>query len=224
LRARGAAECAADDPVMERAPLVKVYMRSIERDVEEGSSEDTPVYKRAGRASSRISKLCSCDGRPCCSTGLPPCSILWTPIHPITWFAPFVGHLGITDSNGRLHDWGGGPIHACDPKEMMFGAPCRYLPFSPADPAAWDAAIAQADQDYLDHIHCMVCGHDCHSHVAHALDLQEYCHCTWHNKVELAALVFFCGRHIGVSGFVATWLGFAIFLSIVLAVKFGTHP
>ena len=36
----------------------------------------------------------------------------------------------------------------------------------------WDAAISQADEDYLEHMHCMVCGHDCHSHVAHALDLQ----------------------------------------------------
>ena len=155
--------------------------------------------------------------------------------------------MGITDSSGRLHDWGGGPIRAASPSEMMFGAPCRYLclaairtwnlticrsadpvfasrslrPFAPKDPAAWDAAISQADEDYLEHMHCMVCGHDCHSHVAHALDVQEYCGCTWHNKIELAALMFFCGRHIGVGGAVSTWLGFLIFIGVVLALKFG---
>ena len=156
---------------MERAPLVKVtHMRSIERDAEDGHGRDAPAagfYRSAGRRAPRAA-----GRRDCCGTGVPPCSILWTPIHPITWFAPFVGHMGITDSSGRLHDWGGGPIRASSPSEMMFGAPCRYLPFAPKDPAAWDAAITQADEDYLEHMHCMVCGHDCHSHVAHALDLQ----------------------------------------------------
>ena len=57
--------------------------------------------------------------------------------------------------------------------------------------------------------------------MAHALDLQEYCSCTCHNKVELAAMMFLFGRHIGLGGFVATWLGFAIFLAIVLAVRFA---
>ena len=221
----------SDGGLMERESLVKVTMRGIERDTEDGHGQVTHMpgierdaedgaagfYQRAGRRAPLAA-----GRRECCSgTNAPPCSILWTPIHPITWFAPFVGHMGITDSSGRLHDWGGGPIRASPPSEMMFGAPCRYLPFAPKDPAAWDAAIAQADEDYLEHMHCMVCGHDCHSHVAHALDLQEYCGCTWHNKIELAVLMFFCGRHIGVGGAVSTWLGFFIFLGVVLALKFG---
>jgi hypothetical protein len=52
-------------------------------------------------------------------------------------------------------------------------------------------------------------------------DAQEYCGCTWHNKIELAVLMFFCGRHIGVGGAVSTWLGFFIFIGVVLALKFG---
>ena len=197
LDAAAIAHRRADGVLMERAPLVKVTMRGIERDAEDGHGRDAApaagFYRSAGRRAPRAA-----GRRDCCSTGVPPCSILWTPIHPITWFAPFVGHMGITDSSGRLHDWGGGPIRATSPSEMMFGAPCRYLclaairtwnlticrsadpvfasralrPFAPKDPAAWDAAISQADEDYLEHMHCMVCGHDCHSHVAHALDLQ----------------------------------------------------
>ena len=116
----------ADGVLMERAPLVKVTMRGIERDAEDGHGRDAApaagFYRSAGRRAPRAA-----GRRDCCSTGVPPCSILWTPIHPITWFAPFVGHMGITDSSGRLHDWGGGPIRAASPSEMMFGAPCRYL-------------------------------------------------------------------------------------------------
>jgi hypothetical protein len=130
---------------------------------------------------------------------------MWTPIHPITWCAPFVGHMGITDSKGKLHDWGGGPIDACNPKYMMFGQPTRYLRFNPPDLAAWDAAIAQADEEYLEYIHCMICGHDCHSHVARVLNILGWWGCTCHNKVVLAAWVFFCGRHTSVGAAVCTW-------------------
>jgi hypothetical protein len=55
---------------------------------------------------------------------------------------------------------------------MMFGKPARYLRFNPQDKRAWDAAIAQADEEYLSKIHCMVCGSDCHSHVARYFTFQ----------------------------------------------------
>ena len=144
------------------------------------------------------------------------CCILWTPIHPITWVLPFVGHMGVCDSSGRLHDWGGGPISGCKPSHMMFGTPARYLRLKPRDVAAWDAAIAQADDEYSGYIHCMVLGSDCHSHVARVLDISSYTHyrCLLHNKVCLAATVFFFGRHSGWTGFVSTWLGFALFVLI----------
>ena len=34
-----------------------------------------------------------------------PRCIVWTPIHPITWFAPYVGHVGICDTEGIVHDF-----------------------------------------------------------------------------------------------------------------------
>ena len=34
-------------------------------------------------------------------------SVVWTPIPPITWLFPFIGHLGVTDSEGKVHDFGG---------------------------------------------------------------------------------------------------------------------
>jgi hypothetical protein len=124
-----------------------------------------------------------------------PCCVVWTPIHPITWFLPFVGHMGICDSSGRLHDWGGGPIAACHPRKMMFGVPCRYIKFNPRDISMWDAAIEDADNRYLQKVHCMLCGSDCHSHVADALNNLRYWGCACHNKVELAVLMFFGGSH-----------------------------
>ena len=152
-----------------------------------------------------------------------PCSVVWTPIHPITWVAPFVGHLGVTDSKGRLHDWGGGDIEPCDPQHMMFGPPARYIPIHPTTKPEWDEAIEEADSAYLDKLHCMLLGSDCHSHVADVLDRQRVCGCSCHNKVGLATAVFFTGRYVGVSGFLRTWLGFAICAAIFLYARYVTR-
>jgi hypothetical protein len=40
-----------------------------------------------------------------------------------------------------------------------------------------------------------------------------------HNKVELAAVVFFCGRHTSLAGALKTWVPFLIFLGLVLVYK-----
>jgi hypothetical protein len=34
-----------------------------------------------------------------------PYSIIWGPLPCITWILPFIGHLGIADSQGRVHDF-----------------------------------------------------------------------------------------------------------------------
>ncbi|KAJ8604812.1 hypothetical protein CTAYLR_001007 [Chrysophaeum taylorii] len=131
---------------------------------------------------------------------VPPLSIVWTPIPPISWCLPFVGHLGIVDGDGYLHDWHGTPIHPNPPKDMLFGEPARYLVLAknppPADLERWNQAISQADDEFSRHLHCMGCGYDCHSHVARALNLFRYLGCSYHNKVFLAAAVFFAGRHV----------------------------
>ena len=65
----------------------------------------------------------------------------------------------------------------------------------------------------------MLLGSDCHSHVARVCSAQRIWGCRCHNKVVLAAWVFFCGRHIGVSGVVRTWLGFAVIAVICICVS-----
>ena len=122
---------------MERESLVKVTMRGIERDTEDGHGQVThmrPIerdtedgaagfYQRAGRRAPLAA-----GRRECCSgTNAPPCSILWTPIHPITWFAPFVGHMGICDSRGVILDFTG----AIGVDDLAFGKCTRYLILNP---------------------------------------------------------------------------------------------
>jgi hypothetical protein len=49
-----------------------------------------------------------------------PYCIVWTPLPPITWLVPFIGHMGIATSAGIIYDFAGeealvsmAPPHAC---------------------------------------------------------------------------------------------------------------
>ena len=81
---------------------------------------------------------------------------------------------------------------------------------------AWDAAVLKASKMFETRLHCMVCGNDCHSHVAVALNLMGYGGFSWWNKVILAAWIFFGGRHTTWGSVVATWIGPALVAMIVL--------
>jgi transmembrane protein 222 len=58
-----------------------------------------------------------------------PYCILWSPLPPITWILPFIGHTGIADSQGVIHDFAG-PYHI-GVGNMAFGAPTRYIQLNP---------------------------------------------------------------------------------------------
>jgi len=50
--------------------------------------------------------------------------ILWSPLPPITWILPFIGHMGIADSNGVASDFQGS-YYVGDRGRMAFGEPTR---------------------------------------------------------------------------------------------------
>ena len=48
-----------------------------------------------------------------------PHCIVWTPLPCISWFLPFIGHTGICEENGIIHDFAGPYTIGID--EMAFG-------------------------------------------------------------------------------------------------------
>lgn len=56
---------------------------------------------------------------------------------------------------------------------------------------------------------------NCHSHVALALELMRYDGRTNWGMVYLAAWTFFCGRYVGLRGFLLTWLPFLMLVSLL---------
>lgn len=52
-----------------------------------------------------------------------PHCIVWTPIPVISWVLPFVGHMGVCDSNGLIYDFAG--PYFVNRGALSFGSPTR---------------------------------------------------------------------------------------------------
>ncbi len=98
-----------------------------------------------------------------------PFCIVWSPLPPITWFLPFIGHTGICDSEGIIWDFAG--PYTIGKERMAFGTPTRYIPLNPslARSCSWDIAVTTANREYSKRMHNLFCD-NCHSHVAYALN------------------------------------------------------
>lgn len=75
-----------------------------------------------------------------------PFCLVWTPIHPLTWIAPYVGHVGLCTSDGVVLDFATNKHVGRD--KMAFGWPARYLQLSPAlrvgEELNWEGEIERA--------------------------------------------------------------------------------
>ena len=148
-------------------------------------------------------------------SGVPlyPAAIVWSPLPPLTWLCPVIGHMGITYSNGVICDFAG-PYTVNEQGRMAFGNPTRYLPIKGIDTQKWDDAVHHANGVYNKRMHNICCD-NCHSHVASALnDMQLYGSKQW-NMIVLSFWVFFAGRFPSFFDFVKTF-GPSTFLAVII--------
>lgn len=120
-------------------------------------------------------------------------SIVWSPLPPITWILPFIGHTGIANSQGTASDFQG-PYYVGTDGRMAFGPATRTLRISPP-PENWDEAIESANRVYNNRMHNLFCD-NCHSHVACALNEAQCSHfgiSRW-NMVNLCWMIFTRGK------------------------------
>ncbi|KPA80903.1 hypothetical protein ABB37_04307 [Leptomonas pyrrhocoris] len=57
-----------------------------------------------------------------------PFCIVWAPIPLLSWVCPFIGHVAICDSQGRIYDFQGSYRIGVD--HMLFGVPVKYWDLS----------------------------------------------------------------------------------------------
>lgn len=148
--------------------------------------------------------------------------ILWSPLPPITWILPFIGHTGIANSRGIASDFQG-PYFVGDSGRMAFGPPTRALKMNTdvtVTTQQWDDAIEEANQVYRGRMHNICCD-NCHSHVSNALNrMPMHAHgiSKW-NMVKLCFLIFFKARFLSWGGVLCQ---FGPFLVVVLVILLTT--
>ena len=155
--------------------------------------------------------------------------IVWSPLPPITWIIPFIGHVGIADSNGVVSDFQG-PYSIGDQGQMAFGAPTRALRIRVQDAnealpnnacsSRWDEAIQDANRVYRGRMHNLFCD-NCHSHVAYALNsmaVKDYGIEKW-DMVKIAMLMFFRARFLSWMAVLQSVGPFCVVLFLILFFK-----
>ncbi len=147
-----------------------------------------------------------------------PNCIVWSPLPPITWILPFIGHTGICDSEGVIWDFAGPYTIGRD--QMAFGRPTRYVPLNPTltKLLSWNDGVREANKVYSKRMHNLFCD-NCHSHVANALNQMGYGSAKAHfSMISIGVWVFFFGRFTSIAGFIKTYLPFAIIVGIYLII------
>lgn len=145
-----------------------------------------------------------------------PHSIVWTPLPFITWFIPIIGHTGIADSEGIIHDFGGSYYIAVD--HMTFGRPTKFLKLDPVKTQAlsWDDAIQVSADRFRQRTHNILTN-NCHNHVADTLNEMKYNGKSNYNQFDIFLMMTMNSEYVDLKGFLYQW-GFFIFLLVLVTV------
>lgn len=159
-----------------------------------------------------------------------PCCIVWTPLPVITWFIPFIGHIGICREDGVILDFAGPNFVCVD--NFTFGVVARFIQLNrekcclyptiaevasrdsykqrgPSEIISWDDALKKSTQEYQ-HRNYSLLTCNCHSFVANNLNRMVYGgHNKW-NVVNLAVLMFFKGTWVSKASAARSLLPFVV--------------
>eukprot|EP00474_Spongospora_subterranea_P001767 CRZ02225.1 hypothetical protein [Spongospora subterranea] len=155
-----------------------------------------------------------------------PFCIVFGPLPIISWIIPIIGHMGICDSTGRVHDFAGSYFIGID--DFMVGKVTRYYQIDPwscsfpgMNPSLsieerWDLSLASADDEYSKLQH-NIFTNNCHHHAS----------CSLHKAGKPWSMIY-CwylitcrGTFVSVSSFIRTYMGFSVLIGIAASLYFS---
>jgi len=144
-----------------------------------------------------------------------PCCIVWTPIPCITWLIPNIGHMGICNSKGIIHDFSGSYFISQD--NMAFGNPTKYilLKIKNKDIKKYDECVEKLLLRYDKKLQYNFFCNNCHSFVAGVLNEFKYENNNNFGIFKLWWKANIESHYINCKGFFKTYIGFFIFLLII---------
>ena len=146
-----------------------------------------------------------------------PYCIVWTPIPILTYLIPSIGHTGIGNSSGIIHDFAASFFVSVD--DFAFGKPTKYikLELTEQEKYDWDRAILKGDNKYNMEEHNLFIN-NCHSHVAYVLNQLNYKGRNNYTMVSIWWMLIAKGRYVSFCGFFKTYIGFLIIIFIILII------
>lgn len=164
-----------------------------------------------------------------------PFCVVWTPIPLLSWIFPMIGHMGVCDSQGIIHDFGGSYFISKD--AMLFGDPVKYWDLSgyilpkkelqvlcghdhESSVRMWDNALNGTTEFFQQTQSYNFFTNNCHSFVACVMEAAGIQRSKW-NMVKLTLCVMVYGRYVSVGRFVKAHLPFIVICCVVLSIAFG---
>ena len=146
-----------------------------------------------------------------------PYCIVWTPIPILTYIIPCIGHTGVGNSSGIIHDFASSFFVSVD--DFAFGKPTKYiqLDLTEQEKYDWDRAILKGDNRYNMEEHNLFVN-NCHSHVAYVLNQLNYRGRNNYNMVSIWWMLIMKGKYVSCCGFFKTYIGFLIIVFIILII------
>ena len=132
-----------------------------------------------------------------------------------------IGHTGIGDSKGIIHDFAG-PYHVSI-DDFAFGETYKYvlLELEGVTPLQYDEAIRKADIIYGKRMHNLFCD-NCHSHVARVLNILEYKGRTNYTMIDVWWWCLVKSKYVSWLHILYSWFLY-ILLGVFVGVSYSVH-
>lgn len=156
---------------------------------------------------------------PSTSAPKPPykCCLLWSPIPIISWFLPFIGHTGISDSRGHIIDWAGAG-YAIGIDNFYFGSPTTVVALDrmKCHGQDWDTSIEDTKEKYVK-LPNLFFNENCHSFCSFALNRMEYDGRSDYNMFTIGFWLWFYGQVVGgYVGYIRIYLPFVLVCAVMI--------
>ena len=148
-----------------------------------------------------------------------PYCLVQTPIPCISWFIPSIGHAGICNSEGVIHDFAGPYCVSVD--NMAFGNPTKFviLELSQKEFAEYDKAVEYGKKCY-NKLSYDFFTNNCHSFIASVLNNLNYKGKRNYNMVNVWWILSTKSKYITWTDLFKTYSGFIIIICFILILRY----
>lgn len=156
-----------------------------------------------------------------------PYCIVWTTLPLLSWIFPFIGHVGICDSEGVIFDFAGS--YNINRGSLIFGNVMKYFQLDigkfKSISCTYNNAIEQSNNEFKYKMHNLITS-NCHDHVCSVLNRIQFKSLGFShwNSINLILLLLMHSKYVSWLSIIKTWSPFFIINIIIicaLCIKFN---